>query len=230
MRTHYYFGWFNDTIPSQLSQVLQEDLPVRKSLVMICTNPSNYRDSTEMSGMVKDLWLAPLGIAFDVYHSIDYRVSKEEAQTLVKNASVIFLHGGSPDAQNAFLAEYGLSTAIAQSSATVIMGASAGAMNMAAKYVSSYTGEQVATQWKAQNGLGLDRFALESHSMVSGVEELAQSALVQDGLMPLSTKLDVYVACEESTIRVKNGTTDIMGDVYLISDYSIRKLDETFGL
>jgi len=215
-KIHYYFGWFNNNIPEQLAKILQGDIPDRKSLVMICTIPSDYGDSTEMSGLVKDTWLGPAGIVFDEYHSIDYRVTKERAQELLRDASAILLHGGRPGSLNAFLAEYELAAPIKDSNATVIMGASAGAMNMSAKFVYAS---------KMFDGLGLDRFAMESHALVSDIETLAQSELVLNELLPLSKALDVYVGCEESAIRVKNGKIEVMGGVYLISDLKIQKYD-----
>jgi cyanophycinase-like exopeptidase len=67
--------------------------------------------------------------------SVDYRMQKEDAQRFIQNASVIFLCGGDPVLQNDFLAEYELSDVIKNSDA-VIMGASAGALNMAAQWLS----------------------------------------------------------------------------------------------
>ena len=61
-------------------------------------------------------------LSFDEYYLIDYRVTKERAQELLRNASVIFLHGGNPSSLNAFLAEYELPVAIKESNAEVIMG------------------------------------------------------------------------------------------------------------
>lgn len=228
MRVHYYFGWFNDTIPTQLAKVLQDDLVSRKSLVMIGTHPSNYEDSTEMSDMVKDLWFGPLGLIFDEYHSIDYRTTKERAQELLRDASAIFLHGGNPGSQKAFLAEYELSAAIEASHATAILGASAGAMNMCAKFLSGEVDAQGKEIWEVLGGLDLDHFVIETHSTIHDIEALQKSNLVQNGLMSLSKDFDVYIACEESTIRIKDGKMDIMGDVYLISDMQIRKMPETF--
>ena len=108
MKTHYYLGWFNNFFPENLSRVLLEDITDRKSLAMISSNPSIYEDdgSTERS------WLEQAGIMFDEYHLINYRVQKEEAKTIIKNASVIFLLGGDTLKQNGFLMEYDLSDSI----------------------------------------------------------------------------------------------------------------------
>lgn len=230
MKIHYYFGWFNSNIPEQLAEILRIDIPEKKSLVMISTIPSNYEDSTEMSDMVKDIWFGSAGIIFDEYHSIDYRMTKERAQELSKNASVILLHGGIPSSQNAFIAEYEMSAFIRESNAAVIMGASAGAMNMSMKFVSQKRNGQEIIETKTLDGLGLDSFALESHSSLTDIETIINSKLVQNELMPLSKEFDMYIACAESTIRVKGGKTEVMGDVFIISNSKVKKLDETLSL
>ena len=100
---------------------------------MISSNPSIYEDD----GATERWWLDQAGIMFDEYHLINYRVQKEDAQTIIQNASVIFLLGGDNTLkQNVFLMEYELSDSIKKSSA-VVMGASAGAINMSAKWLCS---------------------------------------------------------------------------------------------
>ena len=89
MKTHYYLGWFNDFFPENLGKALQEDTTDRKSLAMISSNPSIY----EENGATERSWLDQAGIIFDEYHLINYRVQKEDAQTIIQDASVIFLLG-----------------------------------------------------------------------------------------------------------------------------------------
>jgi len=211
-KIRYYFGWFNGIIPKKVAQLLHKDMPSKKSLAIITTLPSDYKHTDEMVAFAKDIWFEPADIVFDEYYIIDYRVEKEKARKLIKNASAILLHGGNPVLQNAFLHEYELSAAILASNASIIIGASAGGMNMSAKWVNDY-----GTEIEIHDGLGFDSFALESHASCDSVEMLAVSEHTKNHLMPLSESIDVYVACEESTIRIENGKIDIMGDVYLIS-------------
>jgi len=105
MKTHYYLGWFNNFFPENLGRVLQGDITDRKSLAMISSNPSIY----ENDGATERSWLDQACIMFDEYHLINYRVQKEEAQTIIQNASVIFLLGGDILKLNSFLKEYELS-------------------------------------------------------------------------------------------------------------------------
>ncbi len=108
METHYYLGWFNEYFPEKLEKALQEDIIERKSLVMISSTPA----SDEIDGSAERSWLDHAGIKFDAYHLINYRVREEDAQTLIQNASVIFLLGGDTVDQNGFLMDYGLADSI----------------------------------------------------------------------------------------------------------------------
>lgn len=217
MKTHYYLGWFDNFFPENLSKVLQEDITDRKSLAMISSNPSNYEDV----GATERSWLDQVGIMFDKYHVINERVQKEDAQMIIQNASVIFLLGGNILNQNRFLVEYELSDSIKKSSA-VVMGASAGAINMSAKWLCSKNfGDEVEIS-TVYDGIGLDDFSVLSHFDFEN-----NIALVQSELSPLSEEINIYASNKDCAVRVKEGNIDILGDVYLISHSKIQKLDET---
>ncbi|PLR71086.1 Type 1 glutamine amidotransferase-like domain-containing protein [Bacillus sp. UMB0728] len=217
MKTHYYLGWFNNHFPEKLSKRLQEDIIDRKSLVMISSNPSIY----EEMGATERSWLDQAGIVFDEYHLINYRILNEEAHTLISNASVIFLLGGNTVEQNKFLAGYELSDPITKSRATV-MGASAGAINMSAKWLCSKNlgyNVEVSTLY---DGIGLGDFAVLSHFDLEH-----NLALVQNELSPLSEEMNIYASNKDCAVRVKGDKIDILGTVYLISRSKIERLDET---
>ncbi|WP_042472597.1 Type 1 glutamine amidotransferase-like domain-containing protein [Bacillus ndiopicus] len=217
MKTHYYLGWFNNFFPENLGRALQEDITDRKSLVMISSNPSFDEDD----GAIERSWLDQVGIMFDEYHLINYRVQKEDAQALIQNASVIFLLGGNTVKQNGFLIEYEFSDLI-KKSAAIVMGASAGAINMSAKWLCSKNfGYQVETS-SVYDGIGLDNFSVLSHFDLEN-----NIALVQDELSPLSEEINIYASNKDCAVRVKGDKIDIIGNVYLISHSKIQKLDET---
>lgn len=217
MKTHYYLGWFNAFFPENLGRVLQEDIIDRKSIAMISSNPFNYEDdgSTERS------WLDQAGIMFDEYHLINYRVQKEDAQTLIQNASVIFLLGGNTIKQNGFLMEYELSDFIKKSRA-VVMGASAGAINMSAKWICSKNFGYKVEISSVYDGIGLDDFSVLSHYDLEN-----NIALVQGELSPLLEEMNIYVSNKDCAVRVKGEKIDILGNVYLFSQSNIKKLEET---
>ena len=228
MKAHYYFGWFNDTMPKEVGMLLNEDLSSKESLVMICTAPTDHKNNDQLSKWVKESWFDFAGVAFDDYHVIDDRVTKEEAQVLLRDASAILLHGGYADQLKYFLEEYEMGEAIKASKATVVMGASAGGMNMCAKFVhGKYIDDNRREPGKLYDGLGLDHFALQSHAPLGDIETVAQNEHAKNYLIPLSESINVYVACEESTIRIKNGKFEVMGEVYSIAGGEIKRVSET---
>ncbi|WP_409290439.1 Type 1 glutamine amidotransferase-like domain-containing protein [Peribacillus sp. SCS-37] len=217
MKAHYYLGWFNNFFPEKLARILQKDITDRKSLVMISSNPSIYEDD----GAAERSWLDHAGIIFDEYHLINYLVQMEDAQIKIQSASIIFLLGGNTIKQNDFLMEYDLSDSIKKSSA-VVMGASAGAINMSTKWLCSKNFGYEVEMNSVYYGIGLDNFSVLSHFDLEN-----NMALVQKELSPLSEEIDIYASNKDCAVRVKGGKVDVLGNVFLISRSSIRKLDET---
>jgi len=217
MKTHYYLGWFNDFFPENLGRVLQEDITDRKSLAMISSNPFLYDDV----GAAERSWLDQAGIIFEDYHLINYYVQKEDAQTFILNASAIFLLGGDTLKQNEFLLDYELADLIKKSRA-VVMGASAGAINMSAKWLCSKNFGYPVENSALYDGIGLDNFSVLSHFDLENNMEL-----VQDELSALSEEINIYASNKDCAVRVKGGNIDILGNVYLMSHTKIQKLDET---
>ena len=218
MKIHYYLGWFSNFFPEQLGKVLQEDLTDRESMVIISANPLIDEDG----GAAERLWLHHEGIRFEEVHLINYHVQKEEAHTLLQNASVIFLLGGNTIEQNDFLKDYGLAEGIQRSSA-VVFGASAGAINMSAKWLASRNFGYDVEASTIYEGIGLDNFSVLSHFDLEN-----NMAMVQEELAPLSEEMDIYASNKDCALRVKGDQIDTFGDVYLLSHSKIRKMDETF--
>jgi len=156
-------------------------------------------------------WFNQANIFFDEYHLIDHRTQKEDAQRFIQNASVVFLCGGDPRQQKHLLTEYELSDLIKKSN-TVVMGTSAGGMNMSDEYVNKCT---------VYEGMALNHFSFEAHF------DHDNTALIEERF-PLSEKMDIYVAADkDGAVRVNGSKIDIIGNVYLISHSKIQKLDET---
>ena len=217
MKTHYYLGWFNTFFPEKLGKVLQEDITDRKSLVMVSSNPDFFEDV----GAAERSWLDQAGIKFDKYHLLNYEVQKEDAHMLIQNASVIFLLGGNTLKQKEFLIEYELPDLIKKSSA-VVMGASAGAINMSVKWLCTKNFGYEVEISSVYDGIGLDDFSVLSHFDLENNMEL-----VQDELSALSKEFNIYASNKDCALRVKGEKIDILGNVYLISHSKIQKLEET---
>lgn len=202
--------------------MLNKDIVERKSLVLI--SAARFEDKTEQictDDFTELAWLNQAGIVFEEYHLINHLTEKEDAQRLVQQASVIFLCGGNPWYQKHLLNEYELSGFIKDSSA-VVMGTSAGGMNMSDKWVGlKPLGDSGKHECATYSGIALNHFSFEAHF------DIENKALIE-GHFPLSETMDIYVAAnKDGAVRVEGDKIDIIGDVYLISKSKIVKLDET---
>lgn len=120
-----------------------------------------------------------------------------------------------------FLVEYELLDLIKKSNA-VVMGASAGAINMSTKWLCSKDFGFNVEENSVYTGIGLDNFSVLSHFDLENNFEVIQSEL-----SPLSEEIDIYVSNKDCAVRVKGGKTDVLGSVLLISNSKIQKLIET---
>lgn len=129
--------------------------------------------------------------------------------------------GGNTVEQNGILIEYELSDLIKKSRA-VVMGTSAGSINMSSKWLySKYTGYKGETS-SIYDGIGLDDFSVLSHFDLEN--NITQ---IQSELSPILEEMNVYASNKDCALRVKGNKMDIIGNVYLISHSKIQKLNET---
>ena len=217
MKIHYYLGWFTHFFPEHLGRMIQKDITDRKSLVMISGNPL----INEKDGAAELSWLAHEGIRFEEYHRINSQMQMEEARTLLQNASTIFLLGGNTLEQNRFLADYELADAIRKSEA-IVLGASAGAINMSAKWLCSRNLGYEVEESSVNEGIGLGNFSVLSHFDLEN-----NMGMVRKELSLLSEEMNIYASNKDCGIRVNGEQIELFGDVYLISRSEIQKLDET---
>lgn len=217
MKTHYYLGWFSNFIPENLGRVLQEDITDRKSIAMISSNPDVY----EEDGATERSWLDATGIRFDEYHLINYQLQKDDAQTLIQKASAIFLLGGNPVKQNDFLMEYGLSELIKQSKAVV----TGPALVQSICPLNGYARKNL--DLKRKQALFTLESTLDDFSILSHYDLENNTDQILSELSPLSQEMDIYASNKDCAIRVKGDQIDIFGDVYVISNSVMKKLDAT---
>lgn len=213
MKTHYYLDWFyGKGFSEKLANELQRDITDRKSLVMISAElPDDNDEQVRAEDVYEKAWFDQASIIFNEYHYFDHHTKKEEALPVIQDASVIFLCGGNPQYQKTLLVENELLDTIQKSNA-VVMGSSAGGMNMSERYVDGCA---------VYEGIALNHFSFEAHF------DYNNQTLIEERFS-LSEETDIYVAADkDGAVRVKNGRIDIIGNVYLISNSKIQKLHET---
>ena len=151
----FFSGFPAHHFTDEINQVLRENLPVREKLVFISAWPEDHARNDEDSDGMHQMF-AERGMGFASHFVIDRRTSPAEAAELVRAAGCVFLMGGDPVLQMALIRDLGLVSPLRDSRA-VILGVSAGAMNM---------GKQVAEIWDSKafyEGLGFADITIKSH-------------------------------------------------------------------
>ena len=151
----FFSGFPTHHFTDEIAEVLRENLPGRGKLVFISAWPEDHARNDEDSDGMHEMF-AERGMAFAAHPVIDRRTSAAEAAELVRAADCVFLMGGDPVLQMALLRDLDLVSPLRESRA-VILGVSAGAMNM---------GRQVAEIWDSRafyEGLGLADITIKSH-------------------------------------------------------------------
>ena len=151
----FFSGFPTHHFTDEIAQVLRENLPVRERLVFISAWPEDCaRNDDDSDGMHR--MFAERGMGFADHFVIDRRTSAAEAVQLVQEADCVFLMGGDPVAQMALIRDLCLVSPLRDSRA-MILGVSAGAMNM---------GKHVAEIWDSKafyEGIGLADITIKAH-------------------------------------------------------------------
>ena len=209
-----FSGFPTHHFPDEIAQVLRKNLPRRESLVFISAWPEDHaRNDDDSDGM--HAMFAERGMAFADHCVIDDRTSAADAVKMVRAADCIFLMGGDVTLQMALIRDLGLVSAL-QTSRTVILGVSAGSMNM---------GRTVAEIWESktlQKGLGLTDITVKGH--------YTEDAWFLPALKELSMRHPVAAMEDESAIFIKADAAWKIGNIHWIVKGEIRNADSSDAL
>lgn len=194
----FFSGFPTHHFTEPIAAVLKEELSVRDSLVFISCYPDHYEQNDDDShGM--HMMFAEKEMAFAKHCVIDGRTTTEDAVNLVREASCIFLMGGNPTLQFQLLCDKGILDEIRYSNA-VILGVSAGAMNMGNPTVDIY---ETTIPYE---GLGFANITIKAHYPL---EDGTLQALKQ-----VSMGFPVCLMTDESAIFVKEESITQIGQIY----------------
>ena len=195
------------------AQVFQAEIEYVKNIVFIATRMSDYEGNDLRKNLLVQGFRAA-GIEFENAELIDLRTPQETQKQLIEKASVVYLMGGETVTQFAFLEENQLIDVLKNIEAVVI-GLSAGAMNMA-KHV-TMPANAVRTGPLNYEGIGLVDCTVLPHF------NSQSEAFIQEKLLPLSHDKTVYGMHENGVILHKNGVAHFYGDVVKMKDGIILK-------
>ena len=205
-----FSGFPTHHFPDEIAQVLRENLPRRKSLVFISAWPEDYaRNDDESDGMHR--MFVERSMAFADHCVIDRRTSATDAVRLVREADCIFLMGGDVTKQMALIRALGLVPELLSSRA-VILGVSAGSMNM---------GRQVADVWETKTlyeGIGLTGITMKGH--------YAEDAWFIPVLKELSMTRPIVAMEDDSAIFIRGNAVWSLGNIRWIDKGRITTLTD----
>lgn len=201
-------------MPIEIGKQLKKDISNRHSLVLISGNPfvDNLYTGPELN------WLTQAGINFKHIDFIDSKQTKIEIKTLIENASVIFLCGGYTIEQRQFLLENTIDKLLYKSNA-IIIGTSAGAINMSKKWIASKYNRYDVEDTTFYEGLALSDFSFQPHF------EDETNYFLNNELLPFSNEITIYAPAKNGALRVKDTEITIIGSSYKISNEMIIHLN-----
>ena len=195
----FFSGFPTRHFTDSIADVLREELSIRDSLVFISAQPDNYVQNDDDSDGMHQMF-AEKNMPFAKHCVIDNRISAAEAVSLIREASCIFLMGGNATLQFELMRNKGILDEIRQSGA-VILGVSAGAMNMGKHTVDIY---ESLTPYE---GLGFADITVKAHYPIAD-EQLMQS------LKQVSMELPVCLMTDASAIFLKRNGIMQIGQIY----------------
>ena len=203
-----FSGFPTHHFTDEITEVLHENLSERQSLVFISAWPDAYeQNNNDSDGM--HIMFAERGMAFDEHLVIDQRTTPSDAADAVRKADCVFLMGGDPTLQIRLIRNLGLDLEL-QKSEAVILGVSAGAMNI---------GRYVADVWETKawyEGLGLTDISIKAHYS----EKESDISILKE----LSMLHPVTVMEDESAIFLKGKLLWKFGNIHRIEKGKITAL------
>ena len=206
----FFSGFPTRHFTDPIADVLKEALPDRDSLVFISCQPDNYAQNDDDSRGMHRMF-AERDMGFAQHCVIDHRTKAAEARKLICDASCIFLMGGNATQQFQLMRETGILEEVRQSQA-VILGVSAGAMNMGNLVVDVY--ESLVPY----EGLGFVDITIKAHYPL-------EDGLLQ-ALKQVSKKMPVCLMTDESAIFVSKDAIMQIGSIYRMVDGEIAPMTQ----
>ena len=204
---------------------LKEDILSYDNFLFIANDPQDFEKNDGYANSVFACFKLS-GLKFKNFILLDNR-NVNNSKSLIENADVIYLAGGKIQEQLDFFESINLKELLQQSNAVVI-GQSAGSMNLG-KAVYSYPEEIEEIDQKLWfKGLGLTNLTIIPHfdENTGNVNTAEEIDLLNDYLLKDSKKETFYCIKNFSHIRIKNNTTTFHGDCFKISNGIISAINQ----
>ena len=198
---------FTDKIAAELQKILTE----RRSLVFISAWPDRYKQNDDDSTGMHQMF-ALRNMPFSHFSVIDERTGSGIAQKKIETASCLFLMGGNATMQMDFIHRKGIFEKI-KAFEGVILGVSAGSMNMGNPVVDIYESTV------PYDGFGFLNLTIKAHYPLT--DENLSNATKQ-----VSMKMPVTLMKDESAIFVTESGITMIGEIYRMDRGEITSFNE----
>lgn len=194
-----------------------------ENFVFFVSNPAG--DKNDMYATVTFESFKKSGVGFKNLIVVDNR-NKDDVANIIKRADFVFLSGGHVPTQNKFFKDINLKEILASYDG-VIMGQSAGSMNLA-KRVYHYPEDLSAIgEPKFLEGLGLTDLTIVPHfNTEKGNEQVDESIDLMNNYLKKDSKIvPLYCITNYSHIKIENKQPEFYGDVYLMKNGKFDRID-----
>lgn len=194
-------GWPNG-FTAVFSEQLKRYLCPQNDFVYIASDFAGHKQTQYYFSQTIQQF-AKWGIVFERSAIIDDRITLEQAQEWIRKAGVILLAGGPTLKQMASIQEYRLEKEL-QNTSAIVIGISAGAINMAKRVVLAKDESDDIPQLSIYPGIGLTEINIEPHL------GSADPAHIQD-IHEAARHAPIYGLYDESFIVEDHGMRQFFG-------------------
>ena len=200
---------------------LKSMIPKAQKMLFIVSNPKTF-DKNDYYADLTFQSFRKSGLIFDEEKLIDGRFQGNIADE-IKTADLIFLSGGKAEIQMKYFEDIGLKKMIKDYQG-IIIGQSAGAMNLATEVVCFPEDEEEIGQKYIWPGLAKTKISIVPHFVLNVAAEL--DIKLRNELLKISTARTLYAICDGSHILINDESTKIYGESYLLENSNITKLTD----
>ena len=196
------------------------------TVVFVANNPDTFEINDEFAALLfVSLELSQINFKNKIV--LDSR-NESDASKILKNADLIFLSGGSVECQNNFFKKIKLNEALSENN--VIIGGSAGAMNMCEKTLNFPTNEDEIQKLNSNNcfleGMDIYKRIFVPHFFGDRkIYKRGKNINAYYELLELSKNNEFIAIDNEAYILIENEHEKYFGNVYLIKNGYVEKIN-----
>lgn len=192
-----------------------------EKMIFFVSNPTDYEKNDYYARMTFESFRKS-GFVFNSEVIIDDRFNGNIANE-VKSADLILLAGGKTETQMKFFEKIGLKD-ILKNYNGVIIGQSAGAMNLAVEVLCPPEDEEEIGGTYKWPGLSKTSISVEPHFVLDVTDEL--DIKLREELLKISSDRRLYAICDGTHIYIDDTSATLSGEAYLIENGSIIKIND----